>query len=671
MRYHGVRKISSTSRRTLVLIDMDPFKLLPLELSIHVLGLVEENPALRPEHLHAPLLVSRRWNSVGMRPELWRDLSLSGTRCIGGVERLLARAQGALRSLRWNTTTPGFYTSSVWGGALKRAFAKTGGLVEVYLDLENSDDEYYDDYEPDASEDQYKEEDEFETEEAQGRDDENKAGSEAEEPNVVPLERETNDDNEAGSEADEPEVFPLELDTDGGKEAGSEAEEPEVVSLEWDENGEDHREIDSPVRSDESNRRDESEVISSVQDDDSSHDDDMETAPIVYDEDAYLRYLNLDHFVDEVLPICTHEKMLRIVETLGSPTLEQFSMSAPADRRTTELVHGILMRSLNLWSFSYTLPTVANPKRWRSLFLPFIQSLSASNGSQPLQNLQSAKIDFWCPSFWEYLSRLGVKLRTVEITVAGLDGGCDLVGGALSVIAGPQVENFTFRDWDGPVDAIPHWVQEAVFAHPRRSVSISGLYNVHGIRANSMLQMQSLSFHVVSQDALNLVFSLPFSGLTTLYLDCATVDDASLAWAIRAVSWSLESLSISRWRNPADVYSSNLRTPTYRHACVETVAAIGSAKFLRWLGLSSINGISYTMLEPLLIGVPPSQPPHCPRIWNAFIDALDGECTDFVARLRVSIKQRFPFTGVVNRERVCKPAVFREKSIDLIDLIHL
>jgi hypothetical protein len=79
---------------------MDPFAVLPRELAVYVLLLVESGWRRRPRHLRAALQVSKRWNSVGMQPELWRDLELKKTHSDEVVERLLQRVDGSLRTLR-------------------------------------------------------------------------------------------------------------------------------------------------------------------------------------------------------------------------------------------------------------------------------------------------------------------------------------------------------------------------------------------------------------------------------------------------------------------------------------------------------------------------------------------------------------------------------------------
>jgi hypothetical protein len=80
--------------------------------------------------------------------------------------------------------------------------------------------------------------------------------------------------------------------------------------------------------------------------------------------------------------------------------------------------------------------------------------------------------------------------------------------------------------------------------------------------------------------------------------------DASVALAIRAVSKSLESLELKYWTDRDDV------------GYHQTISAIGTIKFLRRLSLhlQSCGSVSHATLNPLLFGVPPSQPPLCPTI---------------------------------------------------------
>jgi hypothetical protein len=71
--------------------------------------------------------------------------------------------------------------------------------------------------------------------------------------------------------------------------------------------------------------------------------------------------------------------------------------------------------------------------------------------------------------------------------------------------------------------------------------------------------------------------------------------------------------------------------------------------------LEGCAGISYSMLEPLVIGSPPNQPPLCPRIREIYFSNLCGDTGEFLERLRQSFKQRFPYDGIVNGQPVCLP----------------
>jgi hypothetical protein len=110
-------------------LKMDPFALLPPELSASILLFVEKDPLLRPRHLRASLLVSKRWNAVCMQPVLWRDLDFSVLPLgfAGMRPRVLERAQGGLRSLVLGQEAS---SSSLWDGAVQRGCA--GGQLASF-----------------------------------------------------------------------------------------------------------------------------------------------------------------------------------------------------------------------------------------------------------------------------------------------------------------------------------------------------------------------------------------------------------------------------------------------------------------------------------------------------------------------------------------------------------
>jgi hypothetical protein len=120
---------------------MDPFQVLPPELAVHVLRLVQTDVVQRPKHLRAALQVSRWWNTVGMQPDLWCDLDFSSTLKFDRIpvdvmKALLRRAQGGLRTLKLNEEQG--FESSIWDGAVQEACALRS-LISFDIQVRNSD----------------------------------------------------------------------------------------------------------------------------------------------------------------------------------------------------------------------------------------------------------------------------------------------------------------------------------------------------------------------------------------------------------------------------------------------------------------------------------------------------------------------------------------------------
>jgi hypothetical protein len=109
-------------------------------------------------------------------------------------------------------------------------------------------------------------------------------------------------------------------------------------------------------------------------------------------------------------------------------------------------------------------------------------------------------------------------------------------------------------------------------------------------------------------------------------------EDAVPAKALCGVSAMLESLELICWRHPG------------QGSVDQTISAIGTLHSLNLLTIQQCQGMTPAMLEPILIGAPPTEPPLCANIRTAYIE-LDQKCPQFVVRLRESIRQLFPDIG--------------------------
>jgi hypothetical protein len=267
--------------------------------------------------------------------------------------------------------------------------------------------------------------------------------------------------------------------------------------------------------------------------------------------------------------------------------------------------------------------------------------------------MEILEISFWSPSLWEYLSRLGVKLLSVSLKAAYAadqfaekDPSGTVLQHILDVISGPRLLDFSYRHCRTP---LPESIQAAVFAHPRRYVSCDKPTVIPGDDRSFCIQELELSNFSSSNEIFKSIINHA-PPLRHLRLVNIHASDASVALAIRAVSTSLESLELRYWTD---------RDVSYH----QTISAIGTVKFLRRLSLSlkACKGVSHAMLNPLLFGVPPSQPPLCPMICHVDIELHHSHthaAPEFFGRLRELIGQRCPYDGSVNGEPVCKPAVF-------------
>jgi hypothetical protein len=478
---------------------MDPFAVLPTELAARVLMCVIErvDPLHRPAHLRTPLLVSRQWNALSMQPELWQDVDLSPSlrskrhsRPVNDLERLLGRARGGLRTLRWTGTTSDILTSSLWNGAIQSACANSGGLETVYFDCE----------------------------------------------------------------------YP----------------------------------------------------------------DEKEETPA--------------------------ESITRIADAVGSPALQSFHVRGAASSAFKGVVREILKRSLSLRELCFDLYEgfITTNDSW--LPLPPLHA----KGIQPLESLEILEIGDASPELWEYLSRMGVKLKAVTLLEGyGEDEDLSpaLLANILDVVGGLQLLDFSHHAFKMGMPPNGRILQ-AVAQYPRRSLALSNKPVSEGVRMAmnqiSTNRLESLSIYCFRNDPAKCILAQPLPCLRNLFLIFVNLDDATLAGAIRAASQTLESL-----------YLETYAVDKYRTAVDLTVSAIGAAQSLQRLSLYS-DHFSYAMLEPILIGFPPSQSPLCPRIRIADIGCAGkrGESEDFHERLRKSMLDRGFLDGIVAHQPVCKPAVF-------------
>jgi hypothetical protein len=144
-----------------------------------------------------------------------------------------------------------------------------------------------------------------------------------------------------------------------------------------------------------------------------------------------------------------------------------------------------------------------------------------------------------------------------------------------------------------------------------------------------MIQLEKLSLSRFEANLATRTFSQAFPRLRDLTLNSFDGDDAALARAIRSVSETLEFFELQE-----RIYRDGVRYD-------ETIAAIGTLRELRRLRLSDCPGLPHAMLEPLLIGSPPTQPPLCPKVRFVLI-RLDEPSPEFMQRVRESIRLRFP-----------------------------
>jgi hypothetical protein len=315
-------------------------------------------------------------------------------------------------------------------------------------------------------------------------------------------------------------------------------------------------------------------------------------------------------------------------------------------------VREVLEQSPHLQKLELSFAVDNNPWHAEAKHLEWLPKPAPDAELLPLASLEVLQIFFWCPPLWEYLSRLGVKLTGVFLNSSyslwdlnEKDPSGTVQQHILNVISGPRLLDFSYKFGRTP---LPKSIQAAVFAHPRRYISCDSLTLVPGVGDGDVFRMEKLHLGKYPGAVLDQISIQP-PPLRHLFLEDFAETDASLAMAIRAVSKTLEFLVLQKFWLRCDAAT----------GCEQKISAIGSAQSLRRLDLfsDSCEGISHAMLEPLLFGDPPSQPPLCPKICEVYFELPSLE-QESLGRIRDLFRQRCPYSGSVNYKPVCQPAVF-------------
>jgi TPR repeat protein len=370
--------------------------------------------------------------------------------------------------------------------------------------------------------------------------------------------------------------------------------------------------------------------------------------------------LDCDGGLDRDLP---GEAVERIAASVGSPALQSLALTGTHDPAIRVIVREILQRSPNLHHLSFHYDSFITSDD-NDAWLP-IPSPRDKMNDIPLGKLQTLSIYHECPKLWEHLSSSGVQLSGVVISDAY---GCysqsenPNLTHLLEVIGGPQLLDFcqVGQEWDR---FIPHQLLEAVARHPRRSIAVNLVDdNVDvSILKHSVAHLEELGICFGNvPEYVERVLEQPMARLRSLTLHNTRISDAALSRAIRAVNGTLESLSLDI--EAIDYWDSIYPDPNAR-PFDQTTSAIGTVKSLR--SLIAWGQFSYTELEPILIGIPPDEPPLCPRVRYASIQCMfegsmggvpnrlsqDGDVRrgviKFARRFRMSMLDRSIFEGSV------------------------
>jgi hypothetical protein len=267
-----------------------------------------------------------------------------------------------------------------------------------------------------------------------------------------------------------------------------------------------------------------------------------------------------------------------------------------------------------------------------------LSALSEEEGGsdRPLENLETLTLASLSPWIWEHLSRVGVKLTGLAltttdynaITLKSADPSGRILHHLLRVISGSICSILN------TATAAPRSIRRSI----RRSLAFHPFRTATGIRPGSTVQLEEPRIFFCEQHSLQHALSQGFPRLRHLEISEFSVDDTTFAQALRGARRTLESLHLSSFRLD---FSQHWR----RAALPETVEAIGTLRELRSLKLRKLQNsslvVTHKMLEPILIGKPPTQAPLCAKIRAAHI-SLPSKSPQFIMRLRKSIRRRFP-----------------------------
>jgi hypothetical protein len=327
-----------------------------------------------------------------------------------------------------------------------------------------------------------------------------------------------------------------------------------------------------------------------------------------------------------------HDRIVQIANALGSASLETFHIEVEFTIRSApalELARGILAHCPHVRDFKFWVSYDVGTKPLAATGTSSCQD--EDRFPPPLRELEDLGTHSLSPWLWEHLSRVGAKLESVALLcsdyssagIAAHDPSGRLVQHILDVISGPRLRDFTYA---GTSEIHPS-VQTVVFDHPRRFLNIQRLGGDVAIGPGSMCQLEVLDLRHSNPIALHRILTQRLPRLRKLRLIEFQADDAVLAKTLGSVCETLQSLTLAVWRDPPTVHN--------------TLSAVETLHALRRLNLQSCPGVTHAMLEPLLIGTPPTEPPKCPRVRKAYI-RLDVQSSQFIARLRESIRSRFP-----------------------------
>jgi hypothetical protein len=296
-------------------------------------------------------------------------------------------------------------------------------------------------------------------------------------------------------------------------------------------------------------------------------------------------------------------------------------------------------------------------------------------GIRPLENLQTIELWDQNPEVWEYLSRMGVKLKGVKlVTIFHCDSLPDEVANStlaslLDVVAGPQLLDFSYHAAEGKLPFEP--ILQAAVQHPRRSLDLRWIdceIHLEGASPGSGMSISQLSAARLERLSITLasfpcepvvsIFSRPMPCLRHLSLVHLDMDDAAFAMIIRGVSPLLESLRMEFFPFPC---FSEKSEKLFDQTASAMVVAQSLRKLVLICDITTRHFFTYSMREPILIGIPPGLPPLCPRIREADIQC-EGDRADFNQRLRMGSSRTTP---CVNHTTDCTDTagdLLKEKS---------